>query len=215
MRHVLALSRSAFVIRHWFEINLDDAAMEHGARIELRELPVQPHRGSESAAQLITVDRPLWRADLFDRLADAPGTFGAAHYHPAFDGNEPSDRVWDTGLTLDPWGWLGDQVASLGAAAGRGRWPVSPEDVPEIARLADTVVATARQFEPTRCGSAVECFRLTRDVRDTVRLMIATLANPGLLDTEWVSAWTVDSLPASAEAVDRSAPAARMERMDE
>lgn len=193
MRYVLTLSRCAFVIRHWFEINLDDASMEHGARIELRELSVQPHRGTESAAQLITVDRPLWRADLFDRLTDTPGTFGAAHYHPAFDGNEPSDRVRDTGLTADPWGWLGDQVASLGADDGRGGWPVSPEDALEIAGLAGTVVATARLFEPARCGSAAECFRLTRDVRDTVRLMIATLANPGLLDTPWVSAWTRSS----------------------
>ncbi len=75
MRYVLASSRSAFVIRHWFEINLDDASMEHGARIELRELPVQPHRGTESAAQLVVADRPLWRADLFDRLAGTPGSF--------------------------------------------------------------------------------------------------------------------------------------------
>jgi hypothetical protein len=29
---------------------LDDASMEHGARIELRELVPQQHRGSESAA---------------------------------------------------------------------------------------------------------------------------------------------------------------------
>ncbi|HWF81302.1 MAG TPA: hypothetical protein VN695_12030 [Streptosporangiaceae bacterium] len=193
MRHVLTLSRCGFVIRHWFEINLDDASMEHGARIELRELPVQPHRGSESAAQLITVDRPLWRADLFDRLADAPGTFGAAHYHPGFDGNEPSDRVLDARLTADPWGWLGDQVVSLGARSGGRGWPVSPEDAPQIAGLADTVVATARQFEPARCRSAAECFQLTRDVQDTVRLMIATLADPDLLDNEWVSPWTRSS----------------------
>jgi hypothetical protein len=60
------------VVRHWFEINLDDASMQHGSRIELRALAAQPRRGSESAAQLITADRPLWRADLFDRLADEP-----------------------------------------------------------------------------------------------------------------------------------------------
>jgi hypothetical protein len=190
MRYVLALSRSAFVIRHWFEINLDDATMEHGARIELRELPVQPHRGTESAAQLVTVDRPLWRADLFDRLADAPGTFGAAHYHPVFDGNEPSGRVWDAGLTADPWGWLGAQVASLGAASGHAAWPVDPDDAAEIRGLASTVVVTARQFEASRCTSAADCYQQTRDVRDTVRLMIATLRDPALLDTARVSAWT-------------------------
>jgi hypothetical protein len=191
MRYVLGLSRSAFVIRHWFEINLDDARMEHGARIELREQPVQRHRGTESAAQLLVVDRPLWRADLFDRLGDAPGTFGAAHYHPLFDGNEPCGRVWDAGLTADPWGWLGDQVASLGTASGDEAWPVDPADGAEIRALAGTVVATARQFEASRCASAADCYQLTRDVQDTVRLMIATLRDPGLLDTGWVSPWTV------------------------
>ena len=99
MQHILALSRSAVTIRHWFEINLDDASMEHGVRIEIRELVDHPHRGSESASQLTTVDRPLWRADLFDRLADPAGSFSAAHYHPRFTGNEPSARFWDAALT--------------------------------------------------------------------------------------------------------------------
>ena len=118
MQYILALSRSAVTIRHWFEINLDDASMEHGARIEIRELPCHPRRGSESASQLIAVDRPLWRADLFDRLADPPGSFSAAHYHPRFTGNEPSPRCWDAALSADPWAWLGDQITSLGTAAG-------------------------------------------------------------------------------------------------
>jgi hypothetical protein len=78
VRHILALSGCAVVVRHWFEIDLDDASMEHGARVELRLLAARPHRGSESAAQLITVDRPLWRADLFDRLGDLPGSFAVA-----------------------------------------------------------------------------------------------------------------------------------------
>jgi hypothetical protein len=52
VQYILALSRSAVTIRHWFEINLDDASMEHGARIEIRELARHPRRGSESASQL-------------------------------------------------------------------------------------------------------------------------------------------------------------------
>jgi hypothetical protein len=199
MRYVLALSRSAFVIRHWFEINLDDASMEHGVRVELRELPVQPHRGTESAAQIVTLDRPLWRADLFDRLADAPGSFGAAHYHPEFDGNEPCARVWDAGLTADPWAWLGDQVASAGTASGRGAWPVDPEDAAQMRGLAGAVVATARRFEASGCTSAAHCYQLTRDVRETVQLMIATLRDPGLLDTGWVSPWTTGSIRTELE----------------
>jgi hypothetical protein len=187
--HILALSRSAVVVRHWFEINLRDCSMEHGARIELRERPVQEHRGSESAAQVITVDRPLWRADLFDRLLDQPGSFGAAHYHPRFHGNEPCARTWDPALTADPWRWLADQFAMLGAGSGSEPWHLDPEDAREMPGLADQVVGLARQFSPQQCRSVPECFRLTRDVRGTVQLMIKNLEQPGLLDAERVSPW--------------------------
>jgi hypothetical protein len=189
MRYVLALSRSAFVIRHWFEINLEDASMEHGARIELRELIPQRHRGSESAAQMVTADRPLWRADLFDRIGDPPGSYGVAHFHPEFSGDEPCPRAWDAMLTASPWDWLHDQVASTGAASGHGAWPLDPEDASELGGLAAMVVTMARQFAPESCGSAAACFRLTRDVRESVQLMMAYLRRPDLLDEDWVVPW--------------------------
>jgi hypothetical protein len=189
VQHILALSRSAVIIRHWFEIDLDDASMEHGARIEIRDLPPQPHRGSESAAQVTVVDRPLWRADLFDRLTDPPGSFGVAHYHPRFTGNEPSGRHWDAALTAGPWTWLGDQIASLGTAAGGAAWPLDPDDAAELPSLAGAVVETARQFGPDRCQSAAECFHLTRDVRDAVRLMVATMSTPERLDRDRAALW--------------------------
>lgn len=191
MQHILALSRHAVIVRHWFEIDLEDASMEHGVRIELRELAPQPHRGSESAAQVITVDRPLWRADLFDRLTDAPGTFGVAHYHPEFSGNEPSSRNWDPALTADPWRWLHDQISGVGQGPGREAWQrLEPADAGELSRLADTVVAQARELGPDRCHSAAECFALTRDVRESVQLMIEYLRRPDLLDVGWVAPWT-------------------------
>jgi hypothetical protein len=203
VQHILALSRSAVTIRHWFELNLNDASMEHGVRIEIREKPAQPRRGSESASQLITFDRPLWRADLFDRLADPPGSFSAAHYHPQFTGNEPCPRHWDAALTADPWAWLGDQITSLGAAAAGGpgksgtaggaAWPLEPGDAAELPGLASTVVATAQQFGPDRCRSAAECFELTRDARDAVDLMIATLRAPERLDRDRVAPWLARS----------------------
>jgi hypothetical protein len=196
VQHILALSRSAVTIRHWFEINLDDASTEHGARVEIREVPRQPHRGSESASQLTIVDRPLWRADLFDRLADPPGSFSAAHYHPQFTGNEPSARFWDAALTADPWTWLGEQITSLGTAVGGAAWPLDPEDAAELPGLASAVVATAQQFGPARCRSAAECFQLTRDVQDSVQLMIATLRAPERLDRDWVAPWLPDGASA-------------------
>jgi hypothetical protein len=192
VQYILALSRSAVTIRHWFEINLDDASMEHGARIEIRELSPHPHRGSESASQLTTVDRPLWRADLFDRLADPAGSFAAAHFHPQFTGNEPSARFWDAALTGDPWAWLGDQITSLGAAGGGvggSGWPLDPGDAAELPSLAGAVVAIARQFGPAGCRSAAQCFGQTRDVQNAVQLMIATLRAPERLDRDRVAPW--------------------------
>jgi hypothetical protein len=180
------------VVRHWFEIDLDDASMEHGARVELRELAAHPRRGSESAAQLVTLDRPLWRADLFDRLTDEPGTFGVAHYHPEFSGNEPCPRVWDPELTTRPWRWLRDQFADLGVAQPNGPWKLGPVDAAELSGLADAVVTLARQVSPERCHSAAECFRLTRDARESVQLMIGTVRQRDRLDAEWVRPWLVD-----------------------
>jgi hypothetical protein len=187
---LFAFSRSALIVRHWFEINLDDASMEHGARVELRELSRHPHRGSESAAQLITVDRPLWRADLFDRLGHQPGSFAAAHHHPYFTGSEPSPRTWDPALTADPWRWLTEQLNSLGRAAGGKAWPLDAADAADLPRYTGQVVDAARGFAPERCQSAVQCFQLTQDARETVLLMIKYLKRPGLLDKAWVRPWT-------------------------
>ena len=189
MQQILALSRCAVIARHWFEIDLNDASMEHGARIELRELVPAPHRGTESAAQVVTADRPLWRADLFDRLGDPPGSYGVAHFHPEFAGPEPCPRTWDAGLTASPWDWLARQVATTGAASGHGAWPLDPDDARELGGLAATVVAMARRFAPEGCGSAASCFLLTRDVRESVQLMIAYLRRPDLLDEDRVALW--------------------------
>jgi len=186
---MFGFSRHAIIVRHWFEIDLGDASMEHGARVEVRELGQHPHRGSESAAQLVTANRPLWRADLFDRLSDPPGRFAAAHYHPRFAGNEPSGRTWDPELTADPWRWLRRQVESLGAASGEEPSPLDPADAAEAARHADQVVAAARSLAPDLCVSASQCFQLTQDVRETVRLMMELLDRPDLLDRAWTAPW--------------------------
>jgi hypothetical protein len=36
VQQILALSRCAVMARHWFEIDLDDASLEHFARIETK-----------------------------------------------------------------------------------------------------------------------------------------------------------------------------------
>lgn len=198
MQHIVALSRTAVLIRHWFEIDLDDASMEHGVRVELRELAAHPHRGSESAAQIVTADRPLWRADLFDRLTDPPGTFGVAHYHPRFDGNEPCARVWDTQLSVDPWLWLDRQFASVGAEGSKDPWPVPGQDAAELSRLSGSIVGLARELGPDRCSSSAQCYQLTRDVAGAVRLMAKYLRRPELLDESWASPWLSSTITNSA-----------------
>ena len=121
------------------------------------------------------------------------GSFSAAHYHPQFTRNEPSARFWDAALSSDPWTWLGDQITSLGTAAGGAGWPLDPGDATELPGLASAVVAAAQQFAPAECRSAAECFQLTRDVHDAVQLMIATLRAPERLDRNRAAPWLAHS----------------------
>jgi hypothetical protein len=92
-------------------------------------------------------------------------------------------------LSSDPWTWLGDQIASLGTAAGGAGWPLDPGDAAELPGLASAVVATAQQFAPAECHSATQCFQLTRDVQPAVQLMIATLRVPERLDRDRAAPW--------------------------
>jgi hypothetical protein len=184
-------SRVAVLVRHWFEIGLTDGVLEHGARLELRLLEPQTHRGTESAAQRFVIDRPVWRADLFDRLDGAAGTFSAAHVHPRFDGTEPSDRVFREELTADPWAWAADQLSSLNAvadAAGLAPGAVG-DDARDVREQVALIVDTARSLAPTECRSRDQCFRMTRDVARTVRIMIDNLDHPSLLDPTAVRPW--------------------------
>jgi hypothetical protein len=189
LQHIIALSRTAVIVRHWFEIDLDDSSMEHGVRIEMRELESRTRRGSESAAQLVTLDKPLWRADLFDGLSDPPGTFNVAHFHPEFRANEPCPRVWDPELNAEPWQWLAAQFEQLGGVEGRGPRTLDAADAAALRCLSPAIVAIAKQFAPEQCTSAAQCFELTRDARDAVQLMLASLQRPDLLDEDWVKPW--------------------------
>jgi len=184
-------SRVAVLVRHWFEIGLTDGVLEHGARLELRLLEPQAHRGTESAAQRFVIDRPVWRADLFDRLDRPAGTFSAAHFHPRFDGDEPSDRVFKPEITADPWAWATAQLSDLDALAAAAGLPSGAfgDDARDVRDQAAAIVDTARALAPTACRSRDQCFRLTRDVAETVRIMVDNLADPALLDPADAKAW--------------------------
>jgi hypothetical protein len=93
---------------------------EHGARVEVRLRAAEPQRGSYAAAQRVTIDMPMFRADLFDLAERAPGNLAAAHFHEGFDGVEPRDRVWPDGIRDDPLGWLAGQLGDLRMVLARG-----------------------------------------------------------------------------------------------
>ena len=87
---------------------------ERGTRVEVRLLDQEPRRGSWSAAQRVVIDQPAFRADLFDLVDRPPGNLASAHFHPNFDGVEPSDRIWPDEIKQDPAGWLAGELADLG-----------------------------------------------------------------------------------------------------
>lgn len=191
MLQAFVYNEVAVLVRHWFEIDLHDSHLEHGARVELRLLAPEPHRGSESAAQRITPDRPLWRADLFDRLDGPVGGFDAAHFHPYFDGAEPCKRHWAEDVKAAPWAWLerqlGDVPALVTAAGGTLRDPEAERA--EIAGDAPVIVAAARARAAEHCRTKERCHAWTRDVSHAVDLMLGSLDRPDLLDRTRVSPW--------------------------
>jgi hypothetical protein len=93
---------------------------ERGTRVEVRLLEPQSHRGSRFAAQRVVIDEPVFRADLFDQVTAPPGNLKSAHFHPNFDGVEPSDRFWRDEIKLDPTGWLATELSDLGMLLERG-----------------------------------------------------------------------------------------------
>lgn len=191
MLHAFVYSETAILVRHWFEISFADSHLEHGVRLELRLREPQPLRGSESASQRIVVDRPLWRADLFDRLDGTPGDFGAAHFHPRFTGAEPSVRNWAEEIKTAPWEWLRKQLSDIAAVAETAGVPLADPaaDAEQIREDAPEIVAVARSRAAIQCGSARQCYAWTRDAARMVHLMLDGLKQPDLLDRDRAAPW--------------------------
>jgi hypothetical protein len=124
---------------------------ERGTRLELRLLEHESRRGSVSAAQRVVIDQPVFRADLFDQVNAPPGNLRSAHFHPDFDGVEPSDRVWSVEIQQDPAGWLARELSDLGRLLERARVDVA--DPVALARDAaavrDAVPAIVAAVEAT------------------------------------------------------------------
>jgi hypothetical protein len=157
MQRVFVFSATAVLVREWHESN--PAGDEAGVRLEVRLLGDVNPRGSRSAAQAIVVDQPVWRADLFDLVDEAPGNFARAHFHPRFDGVEPCDRCWHDALSSDPMAWLATQFRDLNALLQQAGIQPGPaigleqieadgaelrQAVPEIVAAAEAVFADVR-----------------------------------------------------------------------
>ena len=172
MQQVFAFNELAISVRHWFEVGPHDT--EHGARLEIRRLVRHPHRGSESAPQVLELDAIVWRADLFDALADAPGSSSRAHHHLDWDGIEPTGRTWDDDLSADPLGWTRRQLEDLPALLARRG--VALEDAEaeaaDVRRALPAIMAALEACQPTACRSPRECLAATRDTREITQIML-------------------------------------------
>jgi hypothetical protein len=160
---MFVFSTVAVVVREWHE--RDPAGDEAGVRLEVRLLGSAGHRGSQSAAQTVLVDQPVWRADLFDLIDGEPANFARAHFHPHFDGVEPCERCWDDHLSSDPIAWTAIQLADLALLLQRGgievegqRLEVDADSlelrhaIPEIVAAAEAVLAEVRRPSAVPAG---------------------------------------------------------------
>ena len=171
MQEVFVFNEVAVIIRHWYEIGA--GGREHGARVEIRLLRQSPRRGSESASQLITIDQPLWRADLFDLLGEEPGMFGRAHYHHRFDGPEPTARDWAADLSADPLAWCRDRLSNLEEllpAAGATLTDLALE-AQELRDACDRMIESVNRYVGKNCPDPRRCRAATRDAGATIALM--------------------------------------------
>lgn len=126
---------------------------EQGVRLEVRVLGRPPRPGSVYSAQPISVDRPLWRADLLESVP-APGTLDRAHHHPRFRGWEPGPRHFDPAMTADPVGWVARRLGDLSTLLAEAAAPpglAGPNDaaalavaIPEVMAAVDRLLVLVR-----------------------------------------------------------------------
>jgi hypothetical protein len=129
---------------------------EQGVRLELRVFERRDLHGSIYSAQPIAVERPIWRVDLLESVAN-PGSLDRAHHHPRFQGWEPGNRVFVEELSADPVPWLAKRLHDFESVlddAGIARSDVGPDDVEDVRRCApDIVDAVQRLLDGVRAGT--------------------------------------------------------------
>jgi hypothetical protein len=132
---------------------------ERGVRVEVRFLERPPLTGSIYAAQAIVIDRPVWRADLFETVTGPPGSHDRTHHHPHFRPALSSDPVgWLTNRLTDLPGLLAGAQLDAGEVGARDGEELAAA-APEIAAVVVSLLARVRAGElgraPEPVGAAV------------------------------------------------------------
>jgi hypothetical protein len=129
---------------------------EHGVRLELRVFDRGDLKGTIYSAMPIEVGRPIWRVDLLESVDGKPGSFNRTHHHPKFNGWDPTSRQFLRGLSSDPLGWLGAQLADLPAILERAEVPpevADPSDAASLRDIAPAIVGvTGMMLDKVRAG---------------------------------------------------------------
>ncbi|MGN6793932.1 MAG: hypothetical protein ACTHJW_16210 [Streptosporangiaceae bacterium] len=181
MQFCYLLDSVAILVRHWYEVGPSDE--EHGIRVEVRSITRPEHIGSESAAQPVTLDEPLWRADIFDLIGERPGNLSRAHFHPTFDGREPSSRNWDSRLQRDWAGWLRAQLSDLPAILVTAGAQEHAASKPELtAAQLDQILDAAAGLLGANCDGGPRCLEATSDTTAAVDMMLRMFRPPGTGD---------------------------------
>ena len=163
MLYAFAFDRVGVVVGDLYFLNPDpepgQEGAEQGVRLEVRLFTRGPLPGSIYSAQPISIDRPIWRADLLESVAN-PGSLDRAHHHPRFDGWEPGKRSFVAGLTADPLGWVGSRLADLPGIleeAGLSGSEAGPSDAGDLRQSAREIMAVvAHVLDQIRAGELAQ-----------------------------------------------------------
>jgi hypothetical protein len=158
--YAMAFERVGVVIGDLFFVDPNpppgQEGAERGVRLEVRLVERPELRGSIYSVQPITIDRAIWRADLFETVDGEPGSHDRTHHHPRLRGWEPGRREWDDELAADPIEWLGRQLADLDALVARSEIDASevdPADAPQLREAVPEILDVVRRMlERVRAG---------------------------------------------------------------
>ena len=146
---------------YFFEPNADPGqeGAEQGVRLEVRLFERGELRGSKYSAQPIAIERPIWRVDLLESVAN-PGSLDRAHHHPRFEEYEPGYRVFVEELTADPLGWLEKRLSNFAGVledAGVSAEDVGASDVASVEAAAPEITdAVRRLLDRIRAGELAQ-----------------------------------------------------------